>query len=241
LTGDDFATESDPFDLRQLSSVMNTMGAVTAWIQSLSRERIELEGNARKVENERNRISKEMRSLDSLHEARVARIKADCKVTEDLLMQYRSRFGDLGKADSVISTTHDRGTESRISTLESQLEYEKQERDRAIDEIRTLRKMLDDRKKDHDDMLHSEENKSLRAEVASARAELNAVSHHRSVLRETIEKLERELHQQNESIAELKHIISTEMPGRYASLTTGMNILSQVIRVNSLTNENAFF
>ena len=198
--------EADTFSLREIRTAIELLGSITLWAQSVSRDRLELEGSVRKIENEKNRLLREMQSLDTLHEARVARIKADNKTAEDQLAEYRSKYGDVNKSLPVVNTDiFDRETQNKISMLEAQLVYERGERDRANNEVATLRKAADDsRRRKVDVNSYSREIEGLKRELKSAQAEVQAVQHHRAVLRDSIEKLERELLSRSEEIADLK-------------------------------------
>jgi len=231
-------SDADPFDLNELNSVMQQVSSITTWIHSLSQERMDLDSTIRKLVNEKNRLTTDLNSLENIHEARIHRIKSDHKVIEDNLSEYIARFGEIHKpsgSTGVALPFADRAniiqSESKIAQLESLLEYERSEREKTLSENRSLRNNLDNtlqelqkytgtrksiKYNEQTAVYISDEVETLRSEILSTRHEYNAVCHHRSILRETIEMLEKEISQQNETVADLKHIISTELPSRFS-------------------------
>merc|ERR1711871_913825 len=206
--------DNDPFSLKEFKAAMGTLDDIAQWVRSVSKDRIELEGNARKLENEKNGLLKEMESLDALHESRIARIKADSKANEDLLSEYRSKFGDVNRPVPVTHTEiYDKNTQSKIALLEAQLVHERGEVDRLNAEVAISKKRLDDKRQQNEQRSYSNEIESLKNDLKNANDELLGVQHHRSVLRETVEKLEKHCHDKNDEIADLKTKVPSDVRG----------------------------
>lgn len=81
--------ETDAFGLQELASAMDATKAVMTFLQEQPKSRAEVEAQLRRVEGERNRLQKELRSVEALADERVNRLKGENKRLEDQLEEFR--------------------------------------------------------------------------------------------------------------------------------------------------------
>ena len=207
----------------ELRAAAERLQEVQSWVRGAPHARMELQSSLRKQELDKNRLTKEFAHLEAHYEAIITQLKETNKV-QKLKLDTIEQSG--GPALTSTAVTH------QVTSLERALAQETREKERLTERVRALQEenevmskhlraatqdMLSRNNHTHTTTLQNtnqsigaltstgqkEEIATLEQENKELRAEIQAISHHRGILKQTIEQVEKQLRLKSEDIAEI--------------------------------------
>ena len=199
--------------MSELSSAVEGMRELIPWLRDTQPKlKIEQEASIKRLEGERNRLVKDLASAEQKGEDKEKNKKQreEMRTLENQLLEARRREVD----NSLLLSR-------QITTLEEKLGYEKDLKQAALLELEKSRVKSDNLTKEIEShksspVLLANQSEAQRSETLSAyqevdrirreaqgrESELRAVEHHRDVLRDTVEQLERQVRLKTDALAD---------------------------------------
>ena len=199
--------------MSELSSAVEGMKELIPWLRDTQPKlKIEQEASLKRLEGERNRLVKDLANAEQKGEDKDKNKKQrdEMRTLENQLLEARRREVD----NSLLLSR-------QITTLEEKLSYEKELKQAALADLEKSRLKSDNLSKEMEShksspLLLANQSDAQRSETLSAyqeidrvrreaqgrESELRAVEHHRDVLRDTVEQLERQVRLKTDALAD---------------------------------------
>ena len=199
--------------MSELSSAVEGMKELIPWLRDTQPKlKIEQDASMKRLEGERNRLVKDLANAELKGEDKDKNKKQrdEMRTLENQLLEARRREVD----NSLLLSR-------QITTLEEKLTYEKELKQTALADLEKSRLKSDSLSKEIEShksspLLLANQSEAQRSETLSAyqeidrvrreaqgrESELRAVEHHRDVLRDTIEQLERQVRLKTDALAD---------------------------------------
>eukprot|EP01038_Epipyxis_sp_PR26KG_P008401 gene8401-11359_t len=192
--------------INELTDQMEGFKEMMSWVKTTSKSRFELESLINKLKDENKELHKELKHMEAKKNELMLSYKEE-------LQTVQTQFNDLRKIDN--KNPH---MMQQLSIVENSLKIEREKQQKLVTENENLRLKLDHLNQDillsHQsrssqgnlqselDLIRSELEK-VKFDYNSMQQEVKAVNHHRNVLRDTIDDLEKHLKSKVDIISDL--------------------------------------
>lgn len=194
----------------------NTLQDVMQYIRNIPRDRIQMQSTVMRVEAERSRLQKDLTATDSRYHETVAKLREEISNQKAQLLLLQS------SSDSHPSASQ---SNSKAIALEKALLQERSEKEGTLEQLERSKAEIETL---HKHLIAATQQKSTGAkasiqapvagpsddskkEIESLRHELQAVSHHRNVLRDSIDKLEKQIKSKSDALTDVSAQLDTLM------------------------------
>jgi chromosome segregation ATPase len=196
----------------ELSKAVEAMREISQWIRDAPRSRIEMESSIKRLEIENTRLVKDITNTETKCEERVSRMRDEVNQLNKELGEFRR-----GEASHTQLTRHIANLEQTVKTERADKAKACGHADRLQDEVSNLTHELTLTKRELSSLKSAPQVKAgsssdlstlqkemevLRRETSTQAKEIKAVNHHRSVLRETVDGVEKQLRQMTDALAD---------------------------------------
>ena len=204
----------------ELGTAIESIKEILPWLRDVQpKAKIERDSVLRRLEDERTRLQNELISAEKRGEEReiVKKQKDEIRALESQLLEARRREVDNSLLLSrQVSNLEEKLTFERDSRLLSisELDQNKMKYDKVLKELNKLKSspnllsMQSENQRSEILAAYSEADK-YKLECQNTVAELKAVEHHRGILRETVEQLERQIRIKSDALADSQRFPST--------------------------------
>jgi peptidoglycan hydrolase CwlO-like protein len=224
----------------ELTKAIEAMGEVAQWIRDSPKSRIELESTIRRLEGDNARLLREISNTEVKCDERVSKLRDEVnKLNEALGVVQR------GEASHVQMSR-------LIANLEQSMKAEQEDKNKALvyasglkeDAARLEEELHKERTKKLKGVTASAsevsaanmEIESLRKDLAHSAKELKAANHHRAVLRDTIDEVEKQVRQKTDALADTQSV-SISMSYMHTDDSESLHRMISRYRARSLAME----
>ena len=197
----------EALSIPDLTAATHALKEVVNYLRETPRERLRLQSNLRRVESEKQRLTKEIQDTEKKYDDIINKLRDDNNI-------LKSQLADQTRNESFNQMNH-----KQILILEKALNQEKLEKNKIIEKLNHAREENERINKNllvvSHDITHTRDEHLLiqgksqnnmeqyNHDITELNKELKAVSHHRNVLRDTIEQLEKQIKLKYDQLAEV--------------------------------------